>query len=150
MMSRLHDLKVNEGRGLCLMVMYQSFSDCVAVPVKNDVYGGNPVVKGCGGNPACPVVQEKKFIFVQACCGPNNLIMRPSRYNSDFNIIEITEKEDFRSVSGRSIAYESLRGPNGTLFFTALCTRGSSWTAINRFMGGAKTNSNIDAHVVLF
>ena len=75
---------------------------------------------------------------------------RPSRHNNDFNIIEITEREDFRSDKGRLIATQSLRGPHDTLFFTAPCTGGSKWSVINRFKGGEKTNKKIDLHVKLF
>ncbi len=120
-----------------------------------------PVVCG-GGNPAVQLeskdaavnVQIPKFVktynLVQACCESNNLMKRPSRHNRDFNIIEITEREDFRSPAGRLIATKSLRGPHDTLFFTAPCTGGSKWTVVNRHKGGQKTNDKIDKHVVLF
>ena len=75
---------------------------------------------------------------------------RPSRHNEDFNIIEITEREDFRSPAGRLIATQSLRGPHDTLFLSTPCTGGSKWTTINRHKGGEETNSKIDKHDELF
>ena len=75
---------------------------------------------------------------------------RPSRHNEDFNIIEITEREDFRSPAGRLIATQSLRGPHDTLFLSTPCTGGSKWTTINRHKGGEETNLEIDRHVELF
>ena len=87
------------------------------------------------------------YNLVQACCEPNNLLKRPSKHNDDFNIIEFTEKEDFRSPAGRLIATNALRGPHDTLFFTAPCTGGSKWTTLNRHKGGVEVNAK---NVTLF
>jgi hypothetical protein len=126
--ARLTDIQIKNGHGMCLMVMYHSFVD---VNDQHRASGYKPNAKQCvGGNSdgapagvdgAHPVAAHEVGMYnlVQACCEPNNLMKRPSRYNEDFNIIEITEREDFRSVSGRLIATKNLRGPHDTLFFTA-------------------------------
>ncbi len=134
---RLADVHITNCEGMCLLVMYHSFVDTCSErhadsreSVKQVVRGnsdaqccwGMPVV--CGGdNPVVQLeskdavvnVQISKFVnmynLVQACCESNNLTKRPSRHNGDFNIIEITEREDFRSPAGRLIATKSLRGP---------------------------------------
>ncbi len=164
MIVRFADVHITNCEGMCLLVMYQSFVDTCSehhadsrTSVKQVVGGssdaqdpcGMPVVCG-GGNfvvqleskDAAVNVQIPKFVkmynLVQACCEPKNLLKRPSKHNDDFNIIEITEKDDFRSPAGRLIATQALRGPHDTLFFAAPCTGGSKWTTINRHMNGER------------
>ena len=149
---------------MCLLIMYHSFE----IDVCTLGFGPNQEVKCASVEEPGPVLAvgvtplasrvdsavapmfPNMYNLVQACCEPNNLLKRPSKHNDDFNIIEITEKDDFRSPAGRLIATNALRGPHDTLFFTAPCTGGSKWTTINRHMNGEKTRAKIDKHVVLF
>ena len=97
---------------------------------------------GSPGGDAAPAL-------VEACCEPDSLMSRPTKWSEGREIIQITEDIDITSRKGIEMAKAAIKGPNDALWLSSPCVGGSQLIFLN-WLRGESTRLRIRGHWALF